>query len=397
MDKPVNEPVLPAEAEDSEAPEAAETRAVPQTPPRPARRRWLRPLLLLAGPLAVIIGGAWWYYSGGRYVSTDNAYVQADMVAISPQVSGPIAEVAVRENQAVKAGDVLFRIERRPFEIAVEQAKANLASTAQDLNSLKATYKQQQDSLKLAEINLDYAQRKFDRQATLGKNNVVSQQTLDDTRNALDTARQQVVLDRQAMQTPLARLGGSADTPVEAIPQYLQAKAALDKAELDLQHTTVVAPFNGVASNMPQPGQYVAPGGAVMSLVSTDNLWIDANFKEIQLTYVKPGQEVDIWVDTYPDKVWHGTVRSVSPATGSEFSVIPAQNATGNWVKVVQRIPVRIAVDAADGGETLRAGMSTEVEIDTHHQRPLPGFVKTALSWFGQSSAQASTAEAPGR
>jgi membrane fusion protein (multidrug efflux system) len=373
MDKPANEPVLPAEIKDTETAETL-SRAVMQTP-RSAHRRWLRPLLLLAGPLVVIVGGAWWYYSGGRYVSTDNAYVQAAMVAVSPQISGPISEVAVRENQEVKVGDILFRIERRPFEIVVEQAKANLASTAQDLNSLKETYRQQQDSLKLAEINLGYAQRKFDRQAALEKHSVVSQQTLDDTRNALDTARQQVVLDRQAMQTTLARLGGTADAPVEAIPQYLEAKAALDKAELDLLHTTVVAPFNGVASNMPQPGQYVAPGGAIMSLVAKDNLWIDANFKEIQLTYVKPGQEVEIWVDTYPDKVWRGTVRSMAPATGSEFSVIPAQNATGNWVKVVRRIPVRIAVEPSADGETLRAGMSTEVEIDTHHQRPLPGFV----------------------
>jgi membrane fusion protein, multidrug efflux system len=384
-----------AEVIDGAEPAVAVARAVQPvaTQPKP-RRRWLRTLLLVAGPLVVIIGGAWWYYAGGRYVSTDNAYVQADMVNISPQISGPISQVAVHENQQVKVGDVLFRIERRPFEIAVEQAKANLAMTAQDLNSLKETYKQQQDSLALAKINLEYAQRKFDRQSTLEKTNVVSQQTLDDTRNALDAARQQVVLDGRAMQTTLARLGGSADTPVEAIPQYLQAKAALDKAQLDLLHTIVESPFNGVVSNMPQPGQYVTPGGAVMSLVSAQNLWIDANFKEIQLTYVKPGQEVDIWVDTYPDQVWHGTVLSMAPATGSEFSVIPAQNATGNWVKVVQRITVRVAVDPSQDGETLRAGMSTEVEIDTHHQRALPGIVKTALSWFGDSNAEARTVEA---
>ncbi len=393
MDQRVTETGLAPEVEDAD-PAATAAPAVLLTPVKPkARRRWLRPLLLIAGPLAVIIGGAWWYYTGGRYVETDNAYVQADMVAVSPQISGSISDVAVHENQHVQAGDVLFHVERRPFEIAVEQAKANLAETAQDLNALKETYKQQQESLALAKINFDYAQRKYDRQAALEKNSVVSQQTLDDTKNALDAARQQVVLDSQAMQTTLAKLGGSADTAVEAIPQYLQAKAALDKAQLDLAHTNVKAPFDGVASNLPQPGQYVAPGGAVMSLVSAQNLWIDANFKEIQLTYVKPGQKVDIWVDTYPDKVWHGTVKSLAPATGAEFSVIPAQNATGNWVKVVQRIPVRIAVDASQDAEILRAGMSTEVEIDTHHQRELPGLVKTALSWFGDGAAKASTVE----
>ncbi len=375
------------EAGDGATPGASANLPAPLAPKR--RRRWLRPLLLIAGPLAVIVGGAWWYYSGGRYVSTDNAYVQADMVAVSPQVSGPIAEVRVHENQHVNTGDVLFVIEQQPYRIGVEQAEANLASIRQDMQSLKATYQQQQESLRIAQINLDYAQRRFDRQAPLEKNSYLSQATLDDTKNALETARQQTVLQQQEMRTTLAKLGGSVDTPIEQTPQYLQAKAALDKAELDLAHTTVKAPFAGIASNMPQPGQYVSPGGAVMSLVSSENLWIDANYKEDQLTYVKPGQEVDIWVDTYPDRHWRGTVKSIAPATGAEFSVLPAQNATGNWVKVVQRIPVRIGVDSADGAAQLRAGMSTEIEIDTHHQRPLPGIV----SWLGSLTGQA-TAEA---
>ncbi len=361
------------------------------------KRRWLRPLLLIAGPLAVIVGGAWWYYSGGRYISTDNAYVHADMVAISPQVSGPIAAVSVHENQHVNQGDVLFSIDQRPYQIAVEQAKANLASVRQDMQSLKATYEQQKDNVQLSRITLDYAHRRFDRQSALNKNSVVSEATLDDAKSVLETARQQLVVQQQAIQTTLAKLGGSADTPAEKMPQYRQAQAALDKAELDLAHATVKAPFTGVASNTPDLGQYVTPGSAVMSLVSAENMWIDANFKEIQLTHVSPGQSVDIWVDTYPDKIWHGSVKSVAPATGAEFSVIPAQNATGNWVKVVQRIPVRIAVENSDAGPKLRAGMSTEVEIDTHHQRELPGFAKTAMSWVDAltgTQAQAGTREA---
>lgn len=390
MDQKVSDAELPVRvaARDVVAPDRNDA---PQGAAAPNRRRWLRPLLLIAGPLAVIVGGIYWYYSGGRYVSTDNAYVQADMVAVSPQVSGPISAVLVHENQRVEKGDVLFRIDEQPYRIAIEQAKANLASTRQDIESLKATYQQQKGNLELAKINLGYAQRRYDRQAPLEKNSYVSEAALDDVRNALDTARQQTVLDQQEMQTTLAKLGGSVDTPVEQIPQYMQAKAALDKAELDLAHTTVKAPFVGIASNMPQPGQYVAPGGAVMSLVSAENLWIDANYKEDQLTHVQPGQEAEIWIDTYPDRVWHGTVKSVAPATGAEFSVLPAQNATGNWVKVVQRIPVRIAVDSAENAPQLRAGMSTEVEIDTHYQRKLP----TALSWLGfltgETTAQAST------
>jgi membrane fusion protein (multidrug efflux system) len=391
MDQKVSDAELPAPAEARDVVVAADQNEASRAAAAPNRHRWLRPLLLIAGPLAVILGGIYWYYSGGRYVSTDNAYVQADMVAISPQVSGPISAVLVHENQRVEKGDVLFTIDEQPYRIAIEQAKANLASTRQDIESLKATYQQQKGNLELAKINLDYAQRRYDRQAPLEKHSFVSQATLDDARNALDTARQQTVLQQREMQTTLAKLGGSVDTPVEQIPQYMQAKAALDKAELDLAHTTVKAPFAGIASNMPQPGQYVAPGGAVMSLVSAENLWIDANYKEDQLTHVKPGQKVEIWIDTYPDRVWHGTVKSVAPATGAEFSVLPAQNATGNWVKVVQRIPVRIAVDRAGDAPQLRAGMSTEVEIDTHYQRKLP----TALSWLGfltgETTAQAST------
>ena len=392
MDQNVDNTGLADGVEDNESTGTA-PKAVVLARPKPKRkRRWLRTALLIAGPLIVIVGGAWWYFSGGRYVSTDNAYVHADMVAISPQVSGPIADVRVHENEHVDKGDVLFQIQVRPFEIAVAEAKANLGTVRQDVQSLKATYAQQQQDLQLAKINFDYAQRTFDRQSALSKRSVVSQATLDQARNALDTAHQQIAVQQEAMQTTLAKLGGSTDTPIKETPQYLQAQAALDKAQLDLAHATVKAPFAGVASNVPQPGQYVAPGGAVMSLVSDANVWIDANFKEIQLTYVKPDQPVEIWVDTYPDKVWRGTVKSVAPATGSEFSVLPAQNATGNWVKVVQRIPVRIAVDSTQHGPQLRAGMSTEVEIDTHHSR-LPSLFAW-LGGAGESTAEAGTMEA---
>lgn len=360
----------------------AQVVAGPAAAPVKRRRRWLRPLLLIAGPLAVIVGGTVWYYSGGRYISTENAYIHADKVAVSAQVAGPIQTVAVKENQAVAKGDVLFQIDRGTYEIAVEQAEANLQSVRQDVQALKETYQQEKASAELAQTNLEYAQRRYDRQAKLLKNNVVSQATLDDVQNALDKAEQQIKLDRFLMRTTLARIGGSADVPVEKTAQYQQAKAQLDQAQLDLAHTTVKAPFNGVAGNTPEPGQYVTPGSAVLSLVSSDGIWIDGNFKETQLTYVKPGQAVDIEVDAYPDQVWQGTVASVSPATGSEFSVLPAQNATGNWVKVVQRIPVRIAVDTEADGPVLRAGMSTQVEIDTHHQRELPAFARTALGWI---------------
>lgn len=384
----------------SETKEAGPEGAAAETPSKPRRRRrWLRPLLLFGGPLLVVLVSGYLYVSGGRYISTENAYVKADKVAVSAEVAGPITEVAVDENTRVKKGALLFRIEQRPYEIAVEQAKAKLASVRQDVESLKATYKQQAEQLELAGIDADYAQRQYDRQARLAKDEVVSQSTLDEAETSLKSARHQAAVAREAMRTTLARLGGDPDTPVEKTPAFMQARAALDAAELDLAHTTVKAPFDGIAGNLPQPGQYVSPGAAVMSLVSSRDMWVEANFKETQLTYIEPGQEVEISVDTYPDRVWRGVVASISPATGSEFSVLPAQNATGNWVKVVQRVPVRIAVDADPDAPELRAGMSTEIEVDTHHEREIPDFAKTALSWLGGVTgaevAQAGTADRP--
>jgi membrane fusion protein (multidrug efflux system) len=355
------------------------------------KRRWLRPVLLILGPTVVIIGGAYWYYSGGRYVETENAYVHADMVAISPQVSGQVADVLVHENQHVQKGDVLFKLDRDPFTIAVEHAQANLSSVRQDMNALKQSYAEQQGSLELAKIKLKYAERTYARQSQLSKKNVVSKAAFDDAQNAVATAKQQIVLDRQIMQTTLAKLDGAVDTPVEQLPQYQQAKANLDQAELDLAHTVIKAPFEGVVSNKPEPGAYITPGKAVASLISTKSMWIDANFKEVELTYLETGQAVSVTVDAYPDHAWKGVVQSVSPATGAEFSVLPAQNATGNWVKVVQRISVRIKLEMTDGQPTLRAGMSTVVQVDTHHKRELPAFAQTALSWVGINQAEART------
>lgn len=355
------------------------------------KRRWLRPILLVLGPVAVIVGGAYWYYSGGRFIETENAYIHADMVAISPQVSGQVADVLVHENQQVKKGDVLLRLDQDPFTIAVEQAQANLSSVRQDMNALKQGYAEQQGSLELAKIKLEYAQRTYARQSQLSKKNVVSKAAFDDSQNAVASAKQQIALDRQAMQTTLAKLGGSVDTPVEQLPQYQQAKAALDQAELDLAHTVITAPFDGVVTNKPEPGAYITPGKAVASLISTKSMWIDANFKEVDLTYLETGQEVSVTVDAYPDHEWKGMVQSVSPATGAEFSVLPAQNATGNWVKVVQRVPVRIELELTDSQPILRAGMSTVVEVDTHHKREMPAFAQTALSWVGINQAEAGT------
>ena len=357
--------------------------------PAVAPRRRLRALLLWAGSLLVLCVAGFFYLTGGRYVSTDNAYVKADKVAISPQVEGTLVEVDVSENQAVKKGQLLFRIDPASYEIALQQADAQLDTVRTDLLALKAQYRQSQAELQLAESNEAYARREWQRQSDLGKRKLTSQATLDQARHTLDQATQNSRASREQLARLQAQLGGDADRPIENHPRYRAALAARQRAALDLSNTRVRAPFTGVAGNTPEPGAYVKPGSAVMSLVASGNVWVEANFKETDLTHVRPGQPVTLYVDTYPDAQWHGRVASLSQATGAEFSVLPPQNATGNWVKVVQRIPVRIAVDTIGGERVLRAGMSTEVEIDTGRYPALPRFAQVLLDHLGVSAANA--------
>lgn len=367
--------------------------------PRPARPgRRLRRFLLLLGPLVVAIISGYLYVTGGRYVSTENAYVQADTVMIAAEVSGLISEVVVRENQRVVKGDVLFRIDDRPYQIALAEAEAQLASMRDEIISLRASYRQKQEELALARTDLAFANTEFRRQSKLVATNVVSRSKFDAVRHDLDVARQRIRVTEQEMAQIRAQLADDPDIPVEHHPRYLAAKAVLNRAALNLDRTIVRAPFAGIASNTPQVGQQVVGNttfsSPVMSLVADTGVWIEANFKETDLSYVYPGQSVMIHVDTYPDREWRGMVESLSQATGAEFSVIPPQNATGNWVKVVQRIPVRIVVKTTSQDPALRAGMSTMVEIDTGHRRPLPGLGEIALSWLGVPRTIAAEAEA---
>jgi len=350
---------------------------------RGSRRRWLRAILLILGPAVVLAGAAYVYVTGQRVVSTDNAYLKSDKVALSAQISGPIVDVAVAENQAVTKGDVLFRLDAKPFQVALEQAKAKLAGVRQNIVVLKTDYRQKQEELRLADENLAYAEVVFRRQSELTRQKVASEAKFDEAKHAVDVARQQISVLRQQEAATLAQLGGNPNIAVEDHPDFRAAQAALDQAALDLEHTTVTAPFAGIASKKPEVGQYVQAGTPVMSIVAAKGTWIEANFKETDLTRVKLGQPVAITVDTYPDRRWQGTVESISQATGAEFSVLPAQNATGNWVKVVQRIPVRIAIKSSgEGDDILRAGMSAVVDIDTGYSPPLPTFVRGPLTWL---------------
>ncbi|MEO8409622.1 MAG: HlyD family secretion protein [Propionivibrio sp.] len=337
------------------------------------RRRRRRFILLVVVPLIAALAIGIFWLRGGRYVETENAYVKADKLPVSAEVAGTIRDVLVRENEKVEAGQLLFRIDAAPFVVAVAKAEAELAQVRTNLAALQASYREKQSEIALARTKYKFALRAQDRQAGLVAKNFVSASSFDDVKQSSDLASQQIVVIEDDLLRIAASLGGSVDAPVEQHPSYRAALAELDQAKLDRQHAEVRAPLAAVVSKLPKPGQYVSAGGTALALVASGNVWVEANFTETDLTYVHPGQPVEITVDTYPDAVWHGEVDSLAPATGAEFSLIPAQNATGNWVKIAQRVPVRIRINREGGLPTLRAGLSAVVDIDTGHRRRVFG------------------------
>jgi membrane fusion protein (multidrug efflux system) len=339
----------------------------------------VRVVLLLLGPTVALVAGGYAYYTSGRIVETDNAYVKADVAIVSAEIAGPIRAVHVRENQRVETGDVLFTIDARPFQVALDRADAQLGAINDFVESTRASYAQALEQLALARTNAAYEQREYERLSALATRNLASEVDVDEARHDRDVASQQIVVTERALDQIRARLGGDLNRPVTEQAAYLAAKASRDAAALDIERTVVRAPLAGVASKVPTTGQYATPGGPVMTVVADRDVWVEANYKETELTHVAVGQIVNIRFDTYPDREWRGRVESISQATGAEFSVIPAQNATGNWVKVAQRIPVRIAIEQRPGDPPLRAGMSAIVDIDTGYERPAPSWVRALL------------------
>ena len=351
------------------APQTAASRAPEPHSPRQRTRM----ILLVVVPLIAAAIALVFYLKGGRYVSTDNAYVKADKVPVSAEVSGAVRDVLVHENQAVSAGQALFRLDPAPFQVAVAKAEAKLAQARTDLSALQASYREKQAEIALARTRLAFANRDQKRQADLVTKHFISASRYDDAKQNTELAAQQIAALQQDLKRIAETLGGSINSDITRHPSYLAAAAELDQAKLDLAHVEVHASLPGTVGKLPKPGQYVTAGTVVTTLVASANPWIEANFPETDLTHVLPGQPVSIRVDTYPSLTWHGVVDSLSPATGSEFSVIPAQNATGNWVKITQRVPVRIRLEPRPNAPQLRAGLSTEIEIDTGHRRRLLG------------------------
>jgi membrane fusion protein, multidrug efflux system len=337
-------------------------------------RRYRRLLLLVVLPLVAAIAGFTFYLNGGRYVTTDDAYVGAQKVLITPDISGKIEKVVVKEGQQVNEGDVLFEIDPVPFRLAAAQARANLAQTRTTYDNLVANVKIYGQMLDLAQQGVDLKQRDVDRKSSLVKNNVGSQLDLDNAGTAFVTASAQLQFLRQQLSNAKTQLLGDPNLPLDQFPPYAQAKAALDQAERNLDHTVMRAPMAGIATQVDQIqlGRFVMAGSPVFSIIDVSNPWVDANPKESDFTYVSVGQPVTLDVDAFPNHVFKGTVGSLSPGTGAQFAILPPQNATGNFVKVVQRVPVRIYFDKDDTFvKRLKAGMSVYATIDTNHRRSL--------------------------
>jgi len=346
----------------------------------------LRATLLLIIPALVACLALAFYLFSGRYVTTDNAYIGAQKVLITPEVSGKVVSIAVQEGQLLKRGDELFAIDPVPYRLAAQEAQAKSARVKTDFENLKSNYASLGKQIELSRQALDAAQSDYDRKLALLNNRISTPSDVDRSRAALVVAKAQLEQLQQQEAGARIQLLGDPELPLERFPQYVEALATLDRARRDLENTTLRAPIAGVATQVAsiQMGRYLVAGAAVFSIIDSANVWIDANPKETDLTYVRPGQLVAITVDAFPARHWTGVVAAISPGTGAQFSILPPQNAAGNWIKIVQRVPVRIEFATGQDLRRLRSGMSATVEIDT-------GRVGRIASFFSSSAV----AEAP--
>ena len=364
-----------ADAAKSATPDAISAGSSQAEAPRaPAKRRnFTRPILMLGGIAIVVIGTGYMWLTGGRMVSTDDSYVAAAEVNATTDVSGIVSKVLVHEGETVKTGQVLFQLGQHHFQIAVDGARAKLDETALNLAAMKEDYQRMLKDSDTAAARVAQDQADFGRYASLIHGGGVTRAEYDDSKYKLQADQANLASLQEQAKTQLAKLGNDVNKPVDEYPDYQSAQADVAEAQRQLDHTTVRAPFDGIVTNVEQlqRGQYLTAASPAFGIVSTDDVWVTAQFKETQLAYMRVGQKVTITVDAYPNAKWTGEVQSVAPASGSQFSLLPAENSSGNWVKVVQRIPVRIKITDGPKDVQLAAGMSAEVSVDTGHTRHL--------------------------
>jgi membrane fusion protein, multidrug efflux system len=360
-------------------------RGVATIPQRTWRQRLRRPLLFIL-PIVVALFGVGEYLAEEPYVSTDDAFVRAAKVTINARVAGQAVEIAVRDNERVRQGQLLFRIDPEPYQIAVDHAEAQLRSARLQIGGLKATYRQQQAELQSARDTAAFDEREYDRKKALLAADFTPRQVYDQVETNLKVARQHVASIEHQISNTVVALDGDPDVDIDHHPVVRAARSQLDRARLDLSYATVRAPDDGIVTRVDdlQVGGFVNPGAPVFSMLSSRRIWIEANFRETGLTYMRPGQEATISVDAYPDRAFRAHIVSMSPGTGSDFSVLPPENATGNWVKVVQRLPVRLEFDEIDAERPLFSGISVTARVDTGYRRAWHNLIPPGLPLVAQ-------------
>ena len=390
--QPRPQPGVPAPAPAAPSPDAGAPPAVVKRNRRGGRRF----VMLVVIPLVALALGLGWWLNGGRYVGTDNAYVGADKSLITPQVTGPIVAVHVIEGEKVKVGDPLFDIDPKPYEIALALAKGRLEAAKIEFANLRSAYLSNADQIKMGEDAVKVRQADYDRKNSLAEQRTGTVVDRDTSLAALIQAKQILEFVRQQQAATTVKLGGGPNASIDAFPDYIQAKAGVEDAERNLRNTKIVAPIAGVATQAPQIeiGRVAPAGQPVFAVVADSGLWVDANPKESDMTYVQAGEPATVTVDAFPDRTWKGTVCSIAPGTGAQFAILPPQNASGNWVKVVQRVPLRFCFDPHDDTTGLRAGMSAYVSVDTGRVRTLAGAVDRLKAWAGDLTAQIDAAKA---
>ncbi|MBH3405003.1 HlyD family secretion protein [Pseudomonas glycinae] len=362
---------------------AEQARAHPvDAPPKMPLKQRLRPVFMWGVPALLAAIGYGQYVANEPFVSTDNAYARVAKASINARISGQVVEIAVDDNQPVRKGQVLFRIDPKPLQIAVDRAEAQLANARLRIDGLKASYRQQQAELQSAKASAEYDQKEFARKKALIATEFVSKALYERAETDLKVSRQRIASIEQQIANTVVALNGNPDIALDNHPTVREAKAQLDEAQLYLSYATVTAPDDGIVAKVDdlQVGNYVNNGAPAFALISDREIWVEANFRETQLTHMRPGQTATVTLDTYPDRPLKAHVISMSPGAGADFALLPPENATGNWVKVVQRVPVRLELDDSDPALPLFSGTSATVEVDTGHRSPWWQPLKSLLS-----------------